>query len=315
MERGKKIFGNVSMGLAVTLMFNFCTYSQQEKDKTTLSGSPDLVYEIHYLPDNLREISGIAIIDSITLACIQDENGIIYLYDLKTDKVAKQIQFGPDGDYEDICLAQNTLYVLRSDGMLFVVRDYLKDKIDIQSYVLQLPSDNNEGLCYDHENERLLIAAKSKVGKTKEVKDLRLIFGFSLKTKKPEPDPAFTINQDRIMDFALSHNIPVPFKVKKDGTAGKPILKVHPSAIALHPITHKMYILSADDHFLLVFNKSGTIEQLVQLNASLFNKAEGMAFFVNGDILISNEGQSGRASIIRMDAQKIAELFRSETSL
>jgi hypothetical protein len=315
MEKGKNIFGKVSMGLAATIMFNLCTYSPQEKDKTALSGSPDPDYEIHYLPDNLREVSGIAIIDSITLACIQDENGIIYLYDLKTDNVTKQIRFGPDGDYEDICLAQNFLYVLRSDGMLFNVRDYLKDKIDVQSYALQLPSDNNEGLCYDKDNERLLIAAKSKVGKTKEEKDLRLIFGFSLKTKKPEPDPAFTINQDMILEFAFSHNIPVPNKVKKDGTTGKPMLKLHPSAIALHPLTRKMYMLSADDHFLLVFNKSGTIEQLVQLNASLSNKAEGMAFFDNGDILISNEGQSGRASIIRMDAQKIAELFRSETSL
>jgi uncharacterized protein YjiK len=232
------------------------------------------------------------------------------MYDLEAEKIIRQIEFGPDGDYEDLCRVQNTLYILRSDGMLFEVVDYLKDKIDVRTYALQLASDNNEGLCYDRAHERLLIAGKSKIGKEKEVKDIRLIYGFDLGTKKPERNPAYTINQEIIMDFALTHNIPVPFKVKKDGTKGKPMLKVHPSAIAIHPFTQKIYILSADDHFLLIFDPSGNIERLVQLNTSLFNKAEGITVSENGDVLISNEGQTGKATIIRIEAQKTAEVFK-----
>jgi len=303
------------MGVIITLMFNFCTYSQQEKEKTSSPNSSDSIYEIHYLPDDLREVSGIAIIDPNTIACIQDEMGIIFMYDLNTGKIRQQIPFGPDGDYEDICMVKNTLYILRSDGMLFEVSDYLKDEINVQTYALQLLTDNNEGLCYDSANERLLIAAKNKMGKEKELKDLRLIYGFDLKTKKLNPETVYTINTDIIMEFALRHNIPVPFKVKKDGTTGKPMLKIHPSAVAIHPLTQKIYILSADDHFLLIFDKSGNIEQLVKLDPLLFNKAEGIAFFENGDVLISNEGQTGKATIIRIKAQKTIELFKSKTSL
>lgn len=310
MKRGKLSLSKVCIGFFIILSFNFCSYSQHEKDNTSPPDNSGSLYEVHYLPDNLREVSGIALIDSITIACIQDEKGIIFMYDLETEKIINQIEFGPDGDYEDICMVQNTLYILRSDGMLFEVGDYLKDKIDVRTYALPLASDNNEGLCYDRAQERLLIAGKNKIGKAKEVKDIRLIYGFDLKTKKPEPIPAYTINQQIIMDFALKSNIPVPLKVKKDGTKGKPVLKVHPSAIAIHPFTQKIYILSADDHFLLIFDSFGNIEHLVPLNTLLFNKAEGITFTENGDVLISNEGQTGKATIIRIEAQKTAEVFK-----
>src|ERR1700741_607269 len=71
------------------------------------------------LPDTLREISGLTILDNNTIACVQDENGIIFLYDLTKNKVKEQFTFSVNGDYEGIAIAGNTLYVLRSDGVLF----------------------------------------------------------------------------------------------------------------------------------------------------------------------------------------------------
>jgi uncharacterized protein YjiK len=63
----------------------------------------------------------------------------------------------------------------------------------------------------------------------------------------------------------------------------------NPSAIAVHPITHEIYILSASDRLLAVYdNKS--LKTVYPLPAELYYKPEGIAFFENGDMLISNEG-------------------------
>lgn len=76
------------------------------------------------LPDTLREISGIAELDSSTVACIQDENGILFIYDIVNNRIMKQISFYADGDYEGIARVNKTIYILRSDGTLFEISDY-----------------------------------------------------------------------------------------------------------------------------------------------------------------------------------------------
>ena len=75
------------------------------------------------LPDTLREISGLTCIDSNLFACIQDENGILFIYDLKQNKIREQFTFNIDGDYEGICRVSDTIYILRSDGVLFEISD------------------------------------------------------------------------------------------------------------------------------------------------------------------------------------------------
>ena len=42
---------------------------------------PDKIY---ILPPALKEVSGITGTDASSIACIQDENGIIFIYDLET---------------------------------------------------------------------------------------------------------------------------------------------------------------------------------------------------------------------------------------
>ena len=76
------------------------------------------------LPDILHEISGLTDIDSTTFACIQDENGILFIYDTGKDAITEQYKFNIDGDYEGITRVDRTIYVLKSDGVLFEITDY-----------------------------------------------------------------------------------------------------------------------------------------------------------------------------------------------
>jgi len=62
-----------------------------------------------------------------------------------------------------------------------------------------------------------------------------------------------------------------------------------PSSIAVHPITSEIYILSADDRIVSIYNKEG-LKKCYLLPAEIYYKPEGLAFFENGDLIISNEG-------------------------
>jgi len=274
------------------------------------SGLPALNYDLSapdqvlMLPDTLREISGITRLSRSEIACVQDENGIVFIYDVKRNAIAKQFSFNGDGDYEGIARAGKMLYVLRSDGMLFEVSNYASGKSAVQSYETGIPIDDNEGLCYDKANDRLLIGCKAKPGKSAELKNKRMIYAFDLKTKKLSENPVFEFDITKIRQFAEDNLIALPLKAKKEGKAPKPHIKFSISAIAIHPVTGKLFVISSTDPILFVFDMQGNVEHITLLDKKLFNKAEGMTFFKNGDMLISNEGQSNQATLLRFNYKK-----------
>ncbi|MBI3518323.1 MAG: hypothetical protein HY062_03060 [Bacteroidetes bacterium] len=253
------------------------------------------------LPESLHEISGLTILDSTTIACIQDENGILFLYDIKQHTIKRQYTFGLNGDYEGITRVGPSLYILRSDGVLFEIKDYRSKKLNVKTYATGVPALNNEGLCYDSDNNRLLIGAKGKINKDPLNKELRCIYAFDLKTKTLNQEPAFKFNTTDINVSAKMEGIEFLKKKNKKGENIEVGFKFHTSEIAIHPVTKQLYVLSASDHCLFIFDMNGTLEAIEQLNPVLFNKAEGLSFFDNGDLLISNEGQAHQPTLLRFN--------------
>lgn len=251
------------------------------------------------LPDTLREISGIAELDSSTVACIQDENGILFIYDIVNNRIKKQISFYADGDYEGIARVNKTIYILRSDGTLFEISDYEAKDFKLTTHLTGIPTNNYEGLCYDSDHDRLLIACKGKIEKGPEHKDKRAIYAFNLKTKSLIKDPLFDLNVQTIKKFAIDQKIKLPTKSKKKGLITEPIIKFTISAIAIHPISKKLYLLSSSDHMIFILDLKGIIEFIEILDSTMFNKAEGITFLENGDLLITNEGQKKKPTLLR----------------
>jgi len=271
--------------------------SQAEEEKINYGYDFSSPEQKLILPDTLREISGLTILDSSTFACVQDENGILFLYDSKNNRVKQEIRFAADGDYEGICRVGAALYVLRSDGELFHISNYASAAPEVETFTTGIPADNNEGLCYDSLNNRLLVACKGKIGKGKEFKDRRVIYAFDLATKKLGDEPVFDFDVNEVIAFAEQHKIDLPVKEKKNGEVA--VLKFRPSAIAIHPLTNELYLLSAVDHALFVFNTSGVIQHMEMLDETMFNKAEGISFYPNGDLLITNEAQDKKPTLLK----------------
>jgi len=266
------------------------------KNKKFYGYNFDQSFEHLKLPKILHEISGITAIDSINFACIQDEIGVIFIFNSKRNEITKELPFHVEGDYEGIAKTDSSLFILRSDGVLFETRLSNDSASVVNIYETPIPADNNEGLCYDEANNRLLIACKGKVGKGKEFKDQRFIYAFDLQTRSLSDEPVIRLDVNELIAFAIDQGIVLDQKKKKSNA--NYVLKFRPSAIGIHPLNHKLFLLSAVDHMLFIFDENGKIEHIERLDEQTYNKAEGIAFFENGDLLITNEGQNKKPSII-----------------
>lgn len=255
-----------------------CTESEPQKVKAQLPETPYKKKESTVniikrweLPGVLREISGIASIDEKRIACIQDEKGAIFIYNLEKSEIEREIPFHGRGDFEGIALVDEVVYALRSDGIIFKVDDIGNDKPNISTFSMGFKnSQDAEGLCYDKANDRLLVAGK---GPDPNFKSKKGIYAYDLKTSKVDKNPAYLID---LKDDKLD-----PKKKKINKT-------LNPSEILINPETDEIMISDRDGR-LVFMNRNSEILRVVELPDSDFKAVEGMCFDDDGNLYISNE--------------------------
>jgi len=234
------------------------------------------------MPNELEEISGISFIDDDRLACVQDEKGVVYIYNLRSSKVEKTIDFGDPGDYEGITMVGTTCYVLRSDGVLFKIEDLDSDPKKTVEIETSLKREYNfEGLSYDKANDQLLLAIKDKASD-----DFKPIFAFNMKNNK--------LKQEPFLRIPFSSNVFDKLEEKKSEKL------IRPSDLAISPKDGNVYILEGSNPKLMIMTPSGTPQKLYVLKEKQFAQPEGISFNSLGEIFISNEGHGGPGNIIKL---------------
>ena len=253
---------------------------------------PDKSWE---LPNKLVEISGLSYIDKHRLACVQDEKGNIYVFNLKTGKVERKIDFGDDGDYEGVEIVKNDAWVLKSNGTLYKVKDYLEEnEASGKKYTTALSGKNDtEGLAYDAYNNQLLIACKGHpFTDEKNGKEFKAIYGFDLETKLMGSTPFLLIEMDTIKYYKKYNTMAklgVEFLAYFDSAKGD--VSFQPSGIAVHPITGNIYVLASVGNLLTVFSRMGDMLAMIELRSKYHPQPEGICFSPNGTLYIANEGE------------------------
>lgn len=240
------------------------------------------------MPKELNEISGIAWIDDGKLACVQDEDGIIFMYNLNENKIEKTVNFAKSGDYEGITVVDSTAYILRSDGALFEVPNYLRNDFEVKIYETPFSEKHDmESLTYDKENDRLLLIPKEKDIESKEYLG---VYAFNLKSKKMESNSILKVK----------FNDPI-FENKKEDNDKKSSNSIHPSDIAINPLNGNHYIVEGKNPKILILDKAGKAIKLTDLNKKKFSQPEGIIFSPEGTMYISNEGKKGTANIMEVE--------------
>ena len=260
--------------------------AMKNKNKTPEEIAPGVtVLKRWELPKELLEISGLSYIDGNRFACVQDEQGKIFIYNIASSSVEKKISFGGMGDYEGLAVVGETIWVLRADGKLFEVNNINAADPMVKEYGTQLTTKQDpEGLCYDKKNNRLLIAIK---GNEPDTDDYKGIYAFDLATKKMNDQPVFKID---LLNKAFETN----------GSGKKKKGSFNPSGIAIHSLNGDMYLTDGRNSKLLITDAAGAIKKLYQLNTSEFAQPEGIIFNAAGDLFIANEGAKLPANILQV---------------
>ena len=250
----------------------------------------------YMLPDELLEVSGLTDVDANTVACLQDEDAKLYFYDLREGRIVRTLTFGAPGDYEGLTRVGMEYFALRSDGLIhrMLLQDDHVHVVD--TFRLDVPNKNIEGLGYDEMTGRVLVTPKDFIKGSKETRDLRVVYALDPTTCLLDPSPALTLSVMDIAEQARARGFKAAMRTTNSGRT-VPALKLRLASIAVHPITGQYHLLSASDRTLLVLDRKGALVEIRRLDVGLFPKPEGITFMPNGDMLISNEGKDARPNL------------------
>ncbi|GAB3901381.1 hypothetical protein GCM10028803_25950 [Larkinella knui] len=269
--------------LAMFSFLNACTSKKGDKkaeSQLETAGSASESHSFAYdlktpsrrftLPPDLQEISGLSYYKTNQLLCVQDEKAVAYIYDLKKSEVADSSVFGGYGDFEGIEWADNEIYTLKSNGDLYHFKPFSKQIAQLST---DLPAKVEvEGLAYDAQTNRLMIAVKEG-GKKGE----KVVYMYDIKTK-------VVYKGLTIKDEVLAE-------------AGVAVHKFKPSGLAVHPKTGDIYFLTSIGKQVVVLNRKGQVTATQSLDPALFRQPEGICFSPDGTLYIASEGD-GKAGYI-----------------
>ena len=261
--------------------------------------SPDNGYELEPI---LREISGISWYGHNKIACIQDELGIIYLFDEGSGEISDSYTFGKHGDYEGIAVYQDTAWVLESNGTIYKVTNFTDDNRKTFIFKTPLSARNDaEGLVYDVSKNNLLIACKNhpSIDEGKKLSGFKAIYRFETHGNKLKEKPEYLIDHKWFNDFEETKYFK---KVSLDLAKKLQLAEntvFNPSGLAIHPFDDDIYIISATPGRLIVMSRDGKIRYIQTLDKRIFRQPEGICFSPDGDLYISNEGNNGRGNILK----------------
>lgn len=273
----------------LVLMLTFLTVmlflSFEEKDEHGQTGSSTYkIIQKWELPDRLEEVSGIEWMSDQRIAAVQDEEGVIFIFNLNASEIEQEIPFGAGGDYEGLSIKGEDAYVLRSDGTVIEIAGFNQPDPSVRNIKTSLASVEDidvEGLTYEADEDRFLLAVKEN----KQEKSFRGVYAFAPSTFEGTEKPLFQIE--------LSDPILNKGKGKSKG-------KFNPSEIEVNPRSKEFYILDARRPGLLIIDKNGDLIKFHSFAENDFAQPEGLTFSPDGRLYISNEAGDGPANILQV---------------
>ncbi len=238
----------------------------------------------------LEEISGLTWYRPGRLACVQDEGGKLYIYDLDEEEVQQRFNFAGSGDYEGVEIIDYQAYVITNSGRIYTFRIGNENEVDSKIIKTPLNSNNNvEGLGFDPRQNRLLIACKGSPEIKKNKVKGKAVYGYRRNPPGFEKDPVLSITKKQLK---------VP--LTESGQTAESI-DFAPSGIAVHPLENRYYIVSFAGRLLVILDSNSGLEDVIKLDPKIFRQPEGICFSPDGTMYISSEGRGGDGYILEFD--------------
>ena len=231
------------------------------------------------MPNELREISGLALLPNGRVLAHDDEVGRIYEIDPKTGIIERRFALSgsPRGDFEGITVAGSDIYLLQSDGWLFRFQIAANgDEAQYERFNTQLGKECEfEGVAFEADSSQLVLPCK-KVH-NKGFKHDIVMYKVMLPLSRPLRTTVATIPMDDVLE--ANH-----WK------------EVSPSDIAIDPVTRNYVLVAAREKALVVVSPDGQVVKAEALPPG-HEQAEGVAVTPDGILIISDEATHRPADI------------------
>ncbi|WP_179299683.1 hypothetical protein [Rubrivirga marina] len=227
------------------------------------------------LPPDLREISGLTVLDDAHLGAVQDEDGDLYVIEQSTGRVTTVVPFGPPGDYEGVERVGDQLFVLRADGALLELEGWGGGEARTTTVETGLGAGDCDAEGLGSDGVRLLIACKEEGDGPYD--DRNVVYAYHLEASALASEPVLVIDPDAIPGDR----------------------KLRPSALAVHPLDGRVVLLSSRRESLVALDADGSAAGVWDLRPAAFEQPEGLAFLANGDAFVASEGDDGPAVLLR----------------
>ena len=284
--------------LSIMLLFS-CGQNQDTSGSIQIPASK--IISTVKLSKQLSEISGLTMNHDNELFAHNDEKSIVYQLDYQNGDILKKFTVGKKPikeDFEGIAFANNLFYLVTSNGDIYEFPEGDNgEEVKYEKYKTFLVADNNvEGLCYDPDNNSLLLACKGNPGK--KYKGNRAVYEFSLKDKKLKKKPRFLLPVKEIMENYKSDffsKLGEFFLIKDDTFA--------PSGIEYNTKTGNFFVLSFKGRLIIEINNRGKIVNQYLLDPKKHRQPEGITFTNNNYMIISDESADRKATLTLYNLQ------------
>lgn len=282
--------------LGITGVFQGCK-GGKSVDNTGVRGgdSTTFVYNLreaktYVLPSDLDEISGIVWLnnEANTIYAVQDEDGVLFTYDMSTGQIVQKYQFGKKGDYEEVSSDGKFFFILKSNGSILTFPIDAKDSQVVKEHKGVIPKGEYEAMSFDSLTNKLYVLCKSCKEDKKIESTSGYILGWSPKADSLVLENTFSISIDSIKKLDVS--MAKSFK---------------PSAMARHPSDGKWYILSSIDKAIVMTDGNFVPKEIVRFDRQIFEQPEGIGFDSKSNMYISSEaGDKGQAILYQFLARE-----------
>ncbi|MFL5593056.1 MAG: hypothetical protein ACJ785_00405 [Gemmatimonadaceae bacterium] len=231
------------------------------------------------MPAELREISGLALMQSGHVLAHDDEVGRIYEIDPKTGIILKRFTLdgAPHADFEAITIAGQDIYLLQSNGTLFKFREGGDGTVVAYTkYDTHLGHECEfEGVAFDADSSRLVLPCKKVAAKGS--KHNLVIYRVALPLTAA---PSLTI---QVIPMA-------------DVIGANPWKSFQTSDIAMDPTTGNYVLIASQEKALAVITPGGTVVRSEPLPPG-HDQPEGVAITRDSILVVSDEARKKPADI------------------
>jgi uncharacterized protein YjiK len=224
------------------------------------------------LPQNLAEISGLALTADGRLLTHDDEQGLISQIDYRRGVVVKRFMIGKQpvrADFEAITVVNDAVFLLTSDGKLYGFREGANaERVGYTVHDTQLGRECEfEGVAFDPAINSLLLACKRV--RRKSLQDFLVIYRWKLQSGSGPRVSLLTVPLARV--------------IGSNGWKG-----LHPSDITVDPSSGNYVLVASQEKALVAITPAGDVIFSRPLPGEL-EQAEGVAITKDSILILSDE--------------------------